>query len=286
MTDRYAAIGNPIAHSRSPRIHALFAQHVGHAIEYGLILGEPGRFREAVDRFRAAGGCGLNVTVPFKLDAFEIATERTERAAQAGAVNTLAFDGARIVGDNTDGAGLVRDIVHNHGFAIAGKRVLLMGAGGAARGVALPLLDERPASLAIANRTVEKARALAQRFATRAIDVRGGGYDTFASERFDLVINATSASLDRQLPPLPVHAFTAGSLAYDLVYGEAAHPFLAYARARGASAAVDGLGMLVEQAAESFRLWRGVRPPTAPVLERLRSELAPASASSTRETTR
>ena len=283
MTDRYAVIGNPVAHSRSPRIHALFAQHVGHAVEYGLILGEPGRFREAVDRFRAAGGRGVNVTVPFKLDAFELATERTLRATQAGAVNTLAFDGARIIGDNTDGAGLVRDIVHNHGSAIAGKRVLLMGAGGAARGVALPLLDEQPASLAIANRTVDKARALAQRFSAHAISVRGGGYDAFASESFDLVINATSAGLDRQLPPLPVRAFAPGALAYDMVYGEAARPFLAHALALGARRAVDGLGMLVEQAAESFCLWRGVRPPTAPVLAQLLVDLAPAASSSTRE---
>jgi shikimate dehydrogenase len=283
LTDRYAVIGNPVAHSRSPRIHAMFAQQVGHSIEYGRILVEPGHFREAVDRFRGAGGRGLNVTVPFKLDAFEIATERTERAAQAGAVNTLAFDAARIVGDNTDGAGLVRDIVHNRGFAIAGKRVLLMGAGGAARGVVLPLLDEQPASLAIGNRTIEKARTLARRFATHAIGVRGGGYDEFASERFDLVINATSASLERQLPGLPAHAFAPGALAYDMVYGEAAQPFLAHALALGASAAVDGLGMLVEQAAESFRLWRGVAPPTAPVLERLRADLAPAIGASTHE---
>jgi shikimate dehydrogenase len=286
MTDRYAVIGNPVAHSRSPRIHALFAQHAGVAIEYGLILGEPGHFREAVERFRSEGGRGVNVTVPFKLDAFEYATERTERAAQAGAVNTLAFDGARIVGDNTDGAGLVRDIVHNRGFAIAGKRVLLMGAGGAARGVVLPLLDERPAWLAIANRTIDKARALAQRFATHAIGVRGGGYDAFASEQFDLVINATSASLDRQLPPLPAHAFAPGALAYDMVYGEAARPFHAHALALGASRVVDGLGMLVEQAAESFRLWRGVRPPTAPVLAELLADLAPGAASSTDEGTR
>jgi shikimate dehydrogenase len=225
LTDRYAVIGHPVAHSRSPRIHALFAQSVGHAIEYGLILGEPGHFREAVDRFRAAGGRGVNVTVPFKLDAFELASERTGRATQAGAVNTLAFDGARVIGDNTDGAGLVRDIVRNRGFAIAGKRVLLMGAGGAARGVVLPLLDEQPASLAIANRTADKAQ----------------------------------------------------------VYGEAARPFLMHALGLGASAAADGLGMLVEQAAESFWLWRGVRPPTAPVLERLRADLARAAGSSTDE---
>jgi len=283
LTDRYAVIGHPVAHSRSPRIHALFAQSVGHAIEYGLILGEPGHFREAVDRFRAAGGRGVNVTVPFKLDAFELASDRTGRATQAGAVNTLAFDGARVIGDNTDGAGLVRDIVRNRGFAIAGKRVLLMGAGGAARGVVLPLLDEQPASLAIANRTADKAQALAQRFATHAIGVRGGGYDAFASERFDLVINATSASLARQLPALPEHAFAPEALAYDMVYGEAARPFLMHALGLGASAAADGLGMLVEQAAESFWLWRGVRPPTAPVLERLRADLARAAGSSTDE---
>ena len=283
MTDRYAVIGHPVAHSRSPRIHALFAQSVGHAIEYGLILGEPGHFREAVDRFRAAGGRGVNVTVPFKLDAFELASERTGRATQAGAVNTLAFDGARVIGDNTDGAGLVRDIVRNRGFAIAGKRVLLMGAGGAARGVVLPLLDEQPASLAIANRTAAKAQALAERFATHVIGVRGGGYDAFASERFDLVINATSASLARQLPALPEHAFAPEALAYDMVYGEAARPFLMHALGLGASAAADGLGMLVEQAAESFWLWRGVRPPTAPVLERLRADLARAAGSSTDE---
>jgi len=281
LTDRYAVIGHPVAHSRSPRIHALFAQSVGHAIEYGLILGEPGHFREAVDRFRAAGGRGVNVTVPFKLDAFELASERTGRATQAGAVNTLAFDGARVIGDNTDGAGLVRDIVRNRGFAIAGKRVLLMGAGGAARGVVLPLLDEQPASLAIANRTAAKAQALAERFATHVIGVRGGGYDAFASERFDLVINATSASLARQLPALPEHAFAPEALAYDMVYGEAARPFLMHALGLGASAAADGLGMLVEQAAESFWLWRGVRPPTAPVLERLRADLARAAGSST-----
>jgi len=283
LTDRYAVIGHPVAHSRSPRIHALFAQSVGHAIEYGLILGEPGHFREAVDRFRAAGGRGVNVTVPFKLDAFELASERTGRATQAGAVNTLAFDGARVIGDNTDGAGLVRDIVRNRGFAIAGKRVLLMGAGGAARGVVLPLLDEQPASLAIANRTAAKAQALAERFATHVIGVRGGGYDAFASERFDLVVNATSASLARQLPAIPEHAFAPEALAYDMVYGEAARPFLMHALGLGASAAADGLGMLVEQAAESFWLWRGVRPPTAPVLERLRADLARAAGSSTDE---
>jgi len=275
MTDRYAVIGNPVAHSRSPRIHALFAQAVGHDMEYGLILAMPGHFADEVRRFREAGGRGLNVTVPFKLDAFALATERTPRATQAGALNTLKFDGERIVGDNTDGAGLVRDI-RRLGFAIAGKRVLLMGAGGAARGAMLPLLEERPAGVAIANRTPEKAQALAARFAALAggVVVRGGGYAAFGGEAFDLVINATSASLAHEIPPLPGGAFAPGALAYDMMYGAAAEPFLAHARSLGAGQAVDGLGMLVEQAAESFLLWRGVRPPTAPVLARLREETA------------
>ena len=275
MTDRYAVIGNPVAHSRSPRIHALFAREVGHDIDYGCILGRPGHFGEDVRQFREAGGRGLNVTVPFKLDAYALATERTARATQAGAVNTLKFDGERIIGDNTDGAGLVRDI-RRLGFAIAGTRVLLMGAGGAARGVMLPLLEERPAAIAIANRTTEKAQALAARFGplAGATIVRGGGYPTFGGEAFDLVINATSASLEHAIPPLPTGAFAPGALAYDMVYGEAAKPFLEHARTLGAAQAVDGLGMLVEQAAESFLLWRGVRPPTAPALALLREEAA------------
>ena len=277
MTDRYAVIGNPVAQSQSPRIHALFARELGHDIEYGRILGTVGRFADDARSFRAAGGRGLNVTVPFKLDAYALATQRTARATQAGAVNTLKFEDDRIVGDNTDGAGLVRDI-ERLGCSIAGKRVLLMGAGGAARGVILPLLDERPAGIAIANRTLEKAQALAARFAPLApagIAVRGGGYAAFAGEAFDLVINATSASLAHQSPSLPERAFAPGALAYDMVYGEAAGPFLAHALAQGAEQAVDGLGMLVEQAAESFFLWRGVRPTTAPVLALLRRGTAP-----------
>jgi shikimate dehydrogenase len=275
MSDRYAVIGNPVAHSRSPRIHALFAREVGHDIDYGRILGTPGHFAEDVRRFREQGGRGLNVTVPFKLDAYALATERTARATQAGAVNTLRFDGELIVGDNTDGAGLARDIARL-GFSIAGRRVLLMGAGGAARGVMLPLLEERPAAIAIANRTPYKAQALAARFGPLggATVVRGGGYASFAGETFDLVINATSASLEHAIPPLPAGVFAPGALAYDMVYGEAARPFLAHARSLGAARAADGLGMLVEQAAESFLLWRGVRPPTAPVLALLREESA------------
>lgn len=276
MTDRYAVIGNPVAHSQSPRIHAAFARALGHDVEYATILAEPGRFAHAVEAFRRGGGRGLNVTVPFKLDAFAIASTRTKRARLAGAVNTLKFDGDAVIGDNTDGAGFVRDVRHSLDFAIERKRVLLMGAGGAACGVMLPLLEQRPARLAIANRTPGKAEALAARFARHAptVALRGGAYSAFAGEAFDLVINATSASLDGQMPPLHAGALAPGALAYDMVYGERAEPFLASARSQGAAQTADGLGMLVEQAAESFLLWRGVRPETAPVLALLRGTYA------------
>ena len=283
MTDRYAVIGNPVAHSQSPRIHTMFARALGEDVEYGTILGRPGRFADDVKAFRQSGGRGLNVTVPFKLDAFELATRRSERATQAGAVNTLKFEGESIIGDNTDGAGLVRDICENLGFDIAGERVLLMGAGGAARGALLSLLAERPMRIAIANRTVAKAEALAARFEPLAAGVAlwGGSYDD-AGAPFDLVINATSASLADALPPLPPRVFENGALAYDMVYGERAGRFLAYSLANGAARAADGLGMLVEQAAESFFLWRGVRPATAPVLTALRERDAETAAANAR----
>jgi len=271
MTDRYAVIGNPVAHSQSPRIHAMFALALREDVEYGTILGRPGRFADDVKAFRQSGGRGLNVTVPFKLDAFELATQRSERATQAGAVNTLKFDRECVIGDNTDGAGLVRDIQENLGFDIAGKRVLLMGSGGAARGALLPLLAERPMRIAIANRTVTRAQALAARFEPHAAGVAlsCGSYED-AGGPFDLVINATSASLSNVLPPLSPDVFAKGALAYDMVYGERARLFLGYSLANGAARAADGLGMLVEQAAESFFLWRGVRPVTLPVLAALR----------------
>lgn len=283
MTDRYAVIGNPVAHSQSPRIHTMFARALGEDVEYGTILGRPGRFADDVKTFRQSGGRGLNVTVPFKLDAFELSTQRSDRATQAGAVNTLKFDGESIIGDNTDGAGLVRDIRENLGFDIAGERVLLMGAGGAARGALLSLIAERPMRIAIANRTVAKAEALAARFEPLANGVAlwGGSYDD-AGAPFDLVINATSASLADALPPLPPRVFANGALAYDMVYGERARRFLAYSLAHGAARAADGLGMLVEQAGESFFLWRGVRPATAPVLTALRERDAETAAANAR----
>ena len=266
MTDAYAVFGNPIAHSKSPLIHAAFARQTGQDLVYTARLAPLDGFAGAIEAFRAEGGRGANVTVPFKEQAFALATRRTPRAEAAGAVNTLAFAVDGMLGDNTDGAGLVRDLTANLGFDPAGKRILLMGAGGAARGVILPLLERAPASLYIANRTAEKAEALARDFA--AGQAKGGGY-TGLPGPFDLVINATSASLAGDLPPLPETVFAEGALAYDMMYGKDT-PFLAFARARSARVA-DGLGMLAEQAAEAFLLWRGVRPDTAPVLALLRA---------------
>lgn len=269
MTDLYAVIGNPIAHSKSPRIHAEFARQTGEDLRYEAILAPRDGFVAAVAAFRAAGGKGLNVTVPFKLDAFALATERTERAVQAQAVNTLKFDGANAIGDNTDGAGLVADLTGRLDFALEGKHVLVMGAGGAARGVILPLLREAPVSIAIANRTVEKARALERQF-SRFGTVTSGGYPELSGREFDLVVNATSAALAGELPPLPPGIFAPGALAYDMTYGSHHARFEAHAFGDGAARVTDGLGMLVAQAAESFLLWRGVRPDTAPVIDLLR----------------
>lgn len=271
MTDRYAVIGNPVAHSKSPEIHALFARLTGQDLSYGAILAPRDGFARAVRAFIAAGGRGLNVTLPFKGEAYDLATTRTVRAEAARAVNTLSFADGGILGDNTDGAGLVADLRRNLGFPLAGRRILLLGAGGAARGVLQPLLEERPAALFVANRTPEKARALGGEFAARAGACRlaAGGFDALSGLRFDLVINATAASLAGEVPPLPDGLYAPDALAYDMVYGGET-PFLAAARAQGAARLADGLGMLVEQAAESFLLWRGVRPPTAPVLARLR----------------
>jgi len=276
MTDRYAVIGNPIAHSKSPQIHAAFARQTGQDIEYTRLLAPPDGFRGTVENFRAAGGKGANVTVPFKLDAFDMADEVSQRAKDAQAANFLNFDGGRIRADNTDGAGLTRDITGNLGFSIAGLRVLLMGAGGAARGALQLLLAQQPAILTIANRTVEKALQLAEAFRyhpSAASSVLSGlRYDELAGHHFDLVINATSSSLQGELPPLPAGVFAAGSLAYDMMYGKGLTPFLAFAQSQGAARLADGVGMLVEQAAESFFLWRGVRPETHPVIELLRNQ--------------
>ena len=273
--DRYAVIGNPIAHSKSPQIHAAFARQTGQELSYEALLAPVDGFAQTVADFRAQGGRGLNVTVPFKLEAFALAERHTPRAQAAGAVNTLAFGADGVLGDNTDGAGLVRDLTANLDFALAGRRILLLGAGGATRGVLLPLLDSRPARLTIANRTVAKAEALAALFAARAGDcvLDACGFDALAGRRFDLVINATAASLADELPPLPPGLYAEGALAYDMMYARAPTRFMRAALADGAARVADGLGMLVEQAAESFTLWRGVRPDSSPVLATLRRQL-------------
>lgn len=270
MTDRYAVVGNPIAHSKSPRIHAEFARETGQDLTYTALLAPLDGFAEVVAAFRAGGGAGLNVTVPFKEQAHALADRRTPRAELAGAVNTLRFDADGILGDNTDGVGLVHDIVHNLGVSLAGRRILLMGAGGAARGVLLPLLEQRPEILFVANRTADKAHALAALATPHAPGrLAAGGYDDLPDLAFDLVVNATAASLGGELPPLPGTVFATDALAYDMMYGRDT-PFLAFAREHGARLA-DGLGMLVEQAAAAFQLWRGVRPATAPVIAHLRN---------------
>lgn len=269
--DRYAVIGHPVAHSKSPLIHAAFARQTGQELEYLALLAPLDGFVATVQDFRAAGGRGANVTVPFKLEAHALADRLTPRARAAGAVNTLAFGPDGILGDNTDGAGLVRDLEHNLGCAPAGKRVLLLGAGGAARGALLPLIDAGPARLVIANRTASRAQELARAFAEAAhAPVEGGGFAELAGQQFDLVINATAASLADQAPELPNGLYAPGALAYDMMYGKGDTAFLRAARNEGAARLADGFGMLVEQAAESFLLWRGVRPDTAPVLACLR----------------
>jgi shikimate dehydrogenase len=270
VSDHYCVIGNPITHSKSPAIHAAFALQTGHTLVYERCLAPLDGFAATVAALVAAGCKGANVTVPFKLEAAALATGLSARAQAAGAVNTFSFANGAIAGDNTDGAGLVADIVRNAGFSIGARRVLLLGAGGAARGVILPLLGEHPAELVIANRTVATAEALVARF---------GGQGAMAAcaygeldGPFDLIVNATSASLADAMPPLPAGVFSTNTLALDMMYGNKPTPFLAFAASRGA-AARDGLGMLVEQAAEAFALWRGVRPDTAPILEHMRTTL-------------
>ena len=271
MPDQYAVIGNPIRHSKSPAIHAEFARQTGQDLTYVALSAEPDEFETIVQRFRHEGGRGMNVTLPFKHRAFALASERSARAVEADAANTLSFRDSVVAADNTDGAGLVRDLTSNLGCALRGARILLMGAGGAAYGVCGPLLGQRPARLVIANRTVEKAVALCERFrsAHAGVALDALSFGALSAERFEIVINATSAGLHAESPPLPDGVFAAGALAYDMVYGRAT-PFLDFAQREGARIA-DGLGMLVEQAAESFFIWRGVRPQTAPVIALLGS---------------
>ena len=283
-TDRYCVFGNPISHSKSPAIHAAFAAQTGQDMSYESRLAPLDGFAGALRQFIASGGKGANVTVPFKLDACALADCLTARAQAAGAVNTLSFDRSfdnvdgdgAMTGDNTDGAGLVCDIEHNAGAALEGRRVLLVGAGGAARGVILPLLERRPFELVIANRTGATADALALQFAPLAapgVLVRACDFDALGAleSGFDIVINATSASLKGALPPLPPALFGSHTLALDMMYGAAPTVFMQFAASHGAQVR-DGLGMLVEQAAEAFFVWRGVRPETAALLAHMRGQ--------------
>jgi shikimate dehydrogenase len=271
MTDRYAVIGNPIEHSKSPQIHRAFASQTGQDITYERLLGDLEEFEADVRDFFASGGRGMNVTVPFKERAFQLADALSERAQSAGAVNTLLplADGG-IRGDNTDGVGLVRDLGCNHRFNFQGSRILLLGAGGASRGVLRPLLAEAPQLLLIANRTASKAVALAAEMALLG-PVEGCGLNQLEGHQFDLIINGTAAGLTGEVPPLPGDCLAAGGWSYDMMYGSEPTAFVRWGAEHGAAKALDGLGMLVEQAAESFYLWRGVRPETESVIAMLRA---------------
>lgn len=268
--DQYGVVGHPVGHSLSPFIHGLFARETGQVMSYRLFDATPEEFAPRVQEFFAQGGRGLNVTLPHKVAAVEVAQELTTRATHAAAVNTLAAgtDGT-LLGDNTDGAGLVRDLCSNLGLVVTHRRVLIVGAGGATRGVLAPLLGLEPSLIVIANRTPERASALAAAFADLGA-TQGVGFEDVGEQPFDLVINATSASLSGDIPPLPAGAIGPGTVCYDLAYGKSATAFVDWARARGCARALQGWGMLVEQAAESFRLWRGVRPSTAGVMAALR----------------
>ena len=273
VKDRYAVFGNPVKHSKSPVIHTAFAAQCGQNMQYRAVRVELGGFADAARGFFAGGGAGLNITVPFKEEAFRFAERLTDRAMRAGAVNTLSRceDGC-IEGDNTDGIGLVRDIVANLGWRVQGRRLLILGAGGAARGVLEPLLRENPRELLIVNRTPERAEQLVHEFSDIA-PLAGGGYALLGDRQFDLVVNATSASLAGELPDLPSSLLTEHSCCYDLVYGAEPTPFMRWAALHAAWAVADGLGMLVEQAAQSFYIWRRVRPETQSVIRQLRESM-------------
>jgi shikimate dehydrogenase len=266
--DRYGLVGHPVEHSRSPLIHTVFARQTRQHLTYELIDAAPEAFETAVRGFGAAGGKGLNVTVPHKEAAFALCDEASEAATAAGAVNTISITNGKLRGDNTDGVGFIRDVTVNQRQALAGKRIVVLGAGGAARGIIGPLLAEHPASIVIANRTIDRAEELVARFGAAVLAAQ-----TFASigeqPPFDVVINATSAGLKGESPPFPKSLVGPQSFCYDLVYGSTDTPFVVWAKSHGAARAVQGWGMLVEQAAESFAIWRGVRPDTKALLKQL-----------------
>jgi shikimate dehydrogenase len=270
MTAKYAVIGNPIVQSKSPIIHTHFAKVTAQDLVYTKLEGQLGEggFKASVDAFRAAGGSGMNVTAPFKLDAFAYATQASDRAKQAGAVNALKFVGDEVFAENFDGLGLVRDIEKNLKRPIEGARVLLLGAGGATRGAIMPILEKQPALLVIANRTVEKAQALVTQYTNNG-NVKASSFEALEGQAFDIILNATSASLTAHCPSIPASVFTSNSLAYELAYGKGLTPFLQLAKAAGVVQVADGVGMLVEQAAEGFFWWRGVRPDTEEIIKEM-----------------
>ena len=268
----YAVMGNPISHSKSPSIHTLFAEQTQQSILYTAIHVDIEGFKQAVGNFAATGGKGLNITVPFKQEAWALVTERSERAERAGAVNTIKIEDDKLFGDNTDGVGLVNDLTINHSIELKNKKILLMGAGGAARGVLVPLLKQNPSFLFVANRTPDRAKDLASGFSDLG-SIEGGGYEHIPDEKFDVVINATAASLQGDLPPLPDTLLNDNASCYDMMYAAKPTPFMLWATEHNATKVLDGLGMLVEQAAESFNIWRGVKPETKLVIEKLRKEL-------------
>jgi len=272
-TDDYAVMGNPINHSKSPQIHAQFASQTGQNINYQAIHVDLGGFTQAVRNFQANGGKGLNVTVPFKLEAFRLADKLTPRATRAGAVNTIIChsDGS-LEGDNTDGYGLVSDILKHLNWTINSQKIVILGAGGAARGIIEPILDQQPELLYIANRTASKAKDLADDFADLG-PVQGGGFNDLQGQQFDIIINATAASLQGDLPPLPEDILVQNGKCYDLMYAASATPFMQWAEAHQADGVTDGLGMLVGQAAESFKLWRKVEPQVGPVIDSIRNSM-------------
>ncbi|MGB0662616.1 MAG: shikimate dehydrogenase [Pontibacterium sp.] len=270
MTDRYAVFGNPLSHTKSPMIHGEFAKETTQDLSYTAIEIPLGQFNTEMDKFRKAGGVGGNVTAPFKLDAFAYADEPTQRAKLAGAVNTLYFHDGKVFADNTDGIGLLTDIESNLGVKLQGKRVLILGAGGATRGAILPFLNAEPKSITLANRTLAKATAIYNEV-NQPKNLVCSSFEALQGQTFDVVINATSASLSKQMPDVPLGVFANCQLAYDLAYGKGLTPFLAAAKEHSAQNIIiaDGVGMLVEQAAAAFRWWRGVNPSTQGLIKQL-----------------
>lgn len=271
----YAVLGKPVAHSKSPAIHRQFAAQTGEPVDYEAIEVEPEDFVRFVGEFFVGGGAGLNITLPHKEAAFALADQHSPRARLAGAVNTLYIRDGKLCGENTDGPGLVRDISHNHGFSLAGKDILMLGAGGAARGALAALVEQAPASITLLNRTRSRAEAIAADFADAMAIATGDFTDLDTAARYDLIINATALSLSQELPPLVADWLRPGACCYDMMYADTDTVFVRWAKQHGAVLALDGLGMLVEQAAESFHIWRGIRPDTAPVIAHLRTPTPP-----------